>query len=86
MSNDESPVPRLIPIVNEPENWLLGPLMMPLVAGIPPYVPLPSADQSHHYREPDREDPVADEEQIRPPTRFRRLWSALARPREIEQG
>jgi hypothetical protein len=74
-----------MPIVNEPESWFLGPLMMPLVVGTPPYVPLPSADQSHHYRQPDREDPV-EEEQIRPQTRFRRLWSALVRPTEIEQG
>jgi hypothetical protein len=86
MSNDESSVPRLAPVVNEPESWLLGPLMLPLVIGTPPFVPLPPADQSHHYRETDRDDPAAEDEQIRPPTLFRRFWSALARPREIEQG
>jgi len=81
MSNDESPVPRLMPVVSEPESWFLDPQMMPFVMGTQPCIPLPSSGHSPQYREADLGDPVADDGQMRPPGRFRRLRNALGRLR-----
>ena len=82
MNNDESPVPRLMPVVSEPESWFLDPQMMPFVMGTQPCVPLPSSDHSPQYREADQGDPVAEDGQTRSLTRLRRLWNAFGRLRK----